>query len=341
MYAQFTSLILLCLTSKIYLPFVLVFSILYPSLHPQVYAQTLDAKTQSILNQFKGENAFKRLAKYVQKGHRYYGAPQRSQVIKAMQDDLVQAGLDVSIQPFQVQENQSKKTYTLTNLIGRFNPHLPQRIILATHWDTRLWAEEDADPQRHNHPITGANDGTSGLAVLLEMAKTIKQNSKAFEHIGIDFILFDGEEFGRPGSNQYCKGSRFFVKNLAALYPQLSPLAVIVIDMVGDRNLNFPPERSSLTHAPQLTQRVWREAHRLQVDAFKTRKVGPWIIDDHTPFQELKIPALLLIDYDYPHWHTHQDTLEKCSPQSLQKVGHVLLSTLLHFKLDSPFPPSK
>ena len=284
------------------------------------------------MNQFKGHQAFELLKKYVNKGNRYYGAPLRKQVIQSIKQDLSRKGIEVSDHSFPVVESQSKQTYTLTNIIGRFQPQKPQRMILATHWDTRLWAEEDADPKRHNQPITGANDGTSGLAVLLEMARIISKNPADFEHIGIDFIFFDGEEFGRPKSDQYCKGSRFFVKNLAAFYPQAPPLAVIVIDMVGDQDLAFPPERSSFSHAPQLTKRVWKEAYRLNASAFQVNKMGPWIVDDHTPFQEIKIPALLLIDYQYPHWHTHQDTIEKCSPTSLQQVGRVLLSTLLHFK---------
>ena len=253
-------------------------------------------------------------------------------MIQSLKQDLGKTGLEVSDHSFPVIEVQSKQHYTLTNILGRFQPQNPNRIILATHWDTRLWAEEDQDSTRHNIPITRANDGTSGVAVLIEMARIIQKNKKDFEHIGIDFILFDGEEFGRPKSDQYCKGSRFFVKNIAAFYPQALPKAVIVIDMVGDRDLSFPPEKSSFTRAPHLTKRVWREAYRLNAPAFKVNTLGPWIIDDHTPFQEMKIPSLLLIDYQYPHWHTHQDTLDRCSPTSLQQVGRVLLSTLLHFK---------
>jgi Zn-dependent M28 family amino/carboxypeptidase len=304
--------------------------LLFPFL--DLSAQELTAHDRHVLNQFQGTQAFSFLQKYVHKGHRYYGAPLRSQVIQSLKIDLSQTGFEVSSHQFPVVEAQSKKKYTLTNIIGRFNPQNPQRVILATHWDTRLWAEEDADSTKHDQPITGANDGTSGLAVLLEMARVISKNQADFEHIGIDIIFFDGEEFGRPKSDQYCKGSRFFVKNLAAFYPQAPPQAVIVIDMVGDRDLTFPPERSSFTHAPQLTKRVWKEAYRLKAPAFKVNQMGPWIVDDHTPFQEIKIPALLLIDYQYPHWHTHQDTLDRCSPDSLHQVGQVLLSSLLHFK---------
>ena len=134
---------------------------------------------------FDGDRAFSHLSRYVKRGNRYYGAPKRGEVIEEMKTDFSLRGLQVNTQSFEVLETQSKIKYTLTNIVGRTHPERNFRVLLGTHWDTRLWAEEDRDLSKKNLPITGANDGTSGLAVLLELATQL--NSNPLETIGIDF----------------------------------------------------------------------------------------------------------------------------------------------------------
>jgi hypothetical protein len=292
---------------------------------------------------FSGARAFQDLTRYVELGHRYYGAPQREVVIKTLREALSatlggQAPVLTALDRFKEREQGSGETYELTNIIARLHPERPLRVLLGTHWDTRLWAEEDPSPEAQNQPITGANDGTSGLAVLLELSRLAQR--APLEHIGVDVVFFDGEEFGRPKSDAYCKGSRRFAAQLSRWYPNPQRLlAVFVLDMVGDADLSLPPERSSATRARSLTQLVWSVARSHGAEAFVSDKLGPWIIDDHTPFQELNIPSLLLIDYDYPHWHTQRDTLDKCSPQSLEQVGRVMWSTLK--QLDDQLKPAQ
>ncbi len=288
---------------------------------------------------FDAQRAFTELTELVDRGQRYYGAPQREEIIHWMSQRLSAAKLEVKEQRFTVTEPQSKVKYLLTNIVARFHPDRTQRIIIGSHWDTRLWAEEDHDLKKRNLPITGANDGSSGVAVLFEIGRQLSH--LGLNHIGVDLILFDGEEFGRPRSDNYCVGSKFLANHLQDLYPHALPVGVIVIDMVGDRDLSFPPELSSAKHARALTQLVWREGVKLKLPAFisglggenhqgaKSRRPrSQWIIDDHSPFQELKIPATLLIDLDYPHWHTHQDTIDKVSPESLRQAGLALLASL-------------
>ncbi len=279
-------------------------------------------------NVFDETRAFDLLKRYVQFGNRYYQAPKRAAAIQLLVDDLKMRGLQVEIQNFEQLETQSKINYPLTNIIGRLNPTSPYRVILGTHWDTRLWAEEDQNQQDREKPIQGANDGTSGIAVLLEMAQLFKTQS--FNQIGVDLVFFDGEEFGRPGSNDYCAGSRYFAKNINRYY-QHYPIAVIILDMVGDQQLEIPFEQSSLAKAKPLTELLWQEAKKLGKTSFSQR-IGPWITDDHSPFQDLGIQSILLIDYDYVHWHTHQDDISKCSPKSLKDTGEVVMQTLI--KLD-------
>jgi glutaminyl-peptide cyclotransferase len=274
---------------------------------------------------FSATSAFDYLKKYVAFGNRYYLAPKREQAIQMIQEDLKKLGIESTLQKFDQLEKTTKITYPLTNIIARLEPKRQHRIILATHWDTRLWAEEDSNPQKQNQPIVGANDGTSGIAVLLEIANLLKQQPLA--NIGVDLIFFDGEEFGKPGSDDYCAGSRYFAKKLNEFY-QYYPLAVIVLDMVGDKELHLPMERSSYTKAKELSQLVWHEAKKLNKSSFVYDQLGPWITDDHSPFQELGIQSILLIDYDYPHWHTQQDTLDRCSPESLKDTGDVLFQSI-------------
>jgi Zn-dependent M28 family amino/carboxypeptidase len=264
---------------------------------------------------------------------------------------LKRAGAKVSHQTFQKVEPVSGARFQLTNIVGRLMPERPQRVLLGSHWDTRLWAEEDSDASRREAPIAGANDGSSGLAVLLEVARQVDQLSLG--HLGVDIVFFDGEEFGRPGSNDYCAGSRHFAEHLKAYYPEAPPIAVIVIDMVGDQDLAFPPEQSSVVNARALTTLIWREGVRLRAPAFlrglglenpsqpKPAPQGKWIIDDHTPFQKLKIPATLIIDLEYPQWHTHQDTLDRVSPQSLLQTGEVLIASLKRLDQLSASQPSR
>ena len=287
---------------------------------------------------FDEERAFQYLQSIVGFGQRFYGAPQRAEAIKKLTEQFKQAGMmQTQLQQFTQEESKSKQSYHLTNIIARLYPERPIRVILGSHWDTRLWAEEDHDPSRHNHPISGANDGSSGLAVLLEVAQQLK--SLNLLNIGVDIVFFDGEEFGRPGSNNYCVGSKYFTAHIKEFYPQRLPLSVIIIDMVGDKDLAFPPEASSVRKSLTLTRLIWSEALRLKLPAFmlglgqglppgKFAPKSRWIVDDHSPFHDLNIPATLIIDLDYPHWHTHQDTMDKVSAQSLKQTGLAILASL-------------
>lgn len=282
---------------------------------------------------FDENRAFEFLKSLVDRGQRYYGAPKRAEIIEWLAQQLKTHGAQIELQSFEQLEVKSGTTYPLTNIIARFNPERSQRVILGSHWDTRLWAEEDHNQDQQHLPITGANDGSSGVAVLLEIATQYKQSN--LQNIGLDLVLFDGEEFGRPGSNDYCVGSKYFTRQLKSYYPTQKPIAVIVIDMVGDRDLAFPPEQSSVKYARSLTTLIWREAIKLNLEAFKRglERGSPharsqWIIDDHSPFQELGIPSVLIIDLNYPHWHTHQDQLDKVSAKSLAQAGRALQASL-------------
>ena len=197
-------------------------------------------------------------------------------------------------------------------------------MLLGAHWDTRPWADSDLNIEKHNQPIIGANDGASGVSVLLELAKIFHYNPPP---IRVSIVLFDAEDMGRPGvPKSYARGSQFFAKNL----PIEKPDEAIILDMIGDKELHIPIERYSYQQNKDLVKKLWSLANKLNLEAFESRIVHT-IYDDHVPlWQEAKIPAIDIIDFNYPnrysnYWHTSQDTPDNCSAQSLGQVGNLLV----------------
>lgn len=262
------------------------------------------------------------LRETVEFGHRWYGAPRRDDAIERLSAALREVVDTVALDSFRREEPVSGVSYRLVNVVGRLRVEAPRRILLGTHWDTRLWAEEDPDPARRNVPIPGANDGTSGVAVLLEVARVLRAHGPP--DLGIDVVLFDGEEFGRPGSTLYCQGSSAFARDLSRWYPEGRPVAAIIVDMVGDADLRIPREGYSMRSARWLVDRIWHHGRTLRPDAFSD-EVGSSILDDHVPLQRAGVPAVLVIDLDYPHWHTHADTVDKVDAANLADVARVLV----------------
>lgn len=274
---------------------------------------------------FDDARAFADLEAMVRRGQRWYGAPGREAALGALATALEAPGVTQSRQLVEVRHPDSGLPLTLVNLVTRHHPDRGARVLVGTHWDTRLWAEEDPDPARRTQPIPGANDGSSGVALVIELGRVLAQAPLA--RLGVDLVLFDGEEFGRPGSDDYCQGSRAFAADLARYYPARPPEAAIVLDMVADRELGIPREALSVRHAPALVARIWDTAARLGVAEFEAG-TGGGIYDDHAPLLQRGIPAALLIDYKYPPWHTHGDDLGRVDAANLGKVGRVVLEAL-------------
>ena len=207
----------------------------------------------------------------------------------------------------------------LMNLVARFRPKAKERILFGAHWDSRPWADKDPDPAKRKNPVLGANDGASGVAVLLEVARVLQKTGTP---IGVDLVLFDGEDLGtETNPSGFFRGSTRYVERIG----DERPLFVIVIDMVGKRDLNLAWEVNSRNHASNIVDLVWGEAHELGIKTFRSVP-GPQVYDDHVPFLNASIPAIDLIDFDFPEWHTTHDRPPVCSPQSLEAVGTVLVS---------------
>jgi glutaminyl-peptide cyclotransferase len=215
----------------------------------------------------------------------------------------------------------------LTNIIASFKPASPARILLCAHWDTRPRADRDEDKRKRDQPIIGANDGASGVAVLLEIATLLHTTAPP---VGVDIVLLDGEDYGKEGdSDRYLLGSRHFA---ATKDPDYLPRFGILLDMVGDANLDLPKEVHSIRYAPDVVQTVWGIARELGISQFSDQ-TGDEILDDHVPLNEAGIKTIDIIDFAYPdashrYWHTHNDIPEHCSSESLAAVGTVLTNVI-------------
>ena len=188
-------------------------------------------------------------------------------------------------------------------------------VLLGAHYDTRLYADNDPDVSRRDEPVPGANDGASGVAVLLELARSLDAAA-----IGDDIWLafFDAEDNGRINGWEFIAGSRFMAQNLPM---PTKPEVVIVVDMIGDADQQIYLERNS---DEKYQQQLWQIAARLGFETVFIAQPKWTMVDDHIPFKEAGIPAVDIIDFDYPYWHTTQDTTDKLSGDSLERVGRVL-----------------
>jgi glutaminyl-peptide cyclotransferase len=216
-------------------------------------------------------------------------------------------------------------TLELTNVIARFRPDARERVLLLAHWDTRPTADHDPDTRRRGEPILGANDGASGVAVLLELADVLSRHSAP---IGVDLLFTDGEDYG-PGTGDMFLGARHFATHKPAGY---RPMYGVLLDMVADRDPRFLMEGYSQEYAPEVVSRVWQIAEEIGVGAYFPRRRGGYIMDDHVALNEAGIRTANIIDFEYgpsnAHWHTHADDLSNVSDVGLGAVGRVLVALI-------------
>ncbi len=215
-------------------------------------------------------------------------------------------------------------TLHLTNLVARFRPEEHRRILLLTHWDTRPVSDQAKEPERQSIPVPGANDGASGTAVLIEMARLFHGHPPP---MGIDLLFVDGEDYG-PGPEDMYFGSKRYAAGLPDQGATGRPIYGVLLDMVGDVDPGFPVEEYSVEFARPVVNKVWGAARRLgYADAFPESVRGP-VGDDHVPLIEAGLPTADVIDLSYgpgnAWWHTPDDTPEHVSAASLEMVGEVV-----------------
>jgi len=267
-----------------------------------IYSRLLQPETGPVT--FNGQRAYADVETQVAFGPRLPGSEGHAMIREWMREELVAAGWQV-----EVQESEALG-HPIQNIVAKRSAESPQ-IIIGAHYDSRIFADQDPDPSQHTNPVPGANDGASGVAVLLELARTLPEDTQP-----IWLVFFDAEDNGNIEGWDWILGSREFVRN-----NPVQPRAVIIVDMIGDADLNIYKERNS---DPALTDEVWETAKRLGYENKFIPEYKHSMLDDHTPFLQAGMPAMDIIDFDYPYWHTTQDTPDKVSAESLLAVGETL-----------------
>jgi glutaminyl-peptide cyclotransferase len=271
---------------------------------------------------FDSDSAFALLRRQVEFGPRVPATPGHAAQLEWMKAFLCGRADSVYVQEF-THRTRTRHTLELTNVFVRFRPELTARVLLLAHWDTRPTA--DHDPDRPDEPIDGANDGASGVAVLLELANVLSRHSPP---IGVDILLVDGEDYG-PGERDMLLGARHFAANQPRGY---RPLYGILVDMVADLSPLFPMEGHSVDLAPEVVDRVWRVADGIGLGHIFVRRRGPHVTDDHIPLNRAGIRTINIIDFEFgpgnAYWHTHEDHIGNMGPAGLDAVGRVLTALI-------------
>jgi Zn-dependent M28 family amino/carboxypeptidase len=273
-----------------------------------ISAPYLDSNPQTE-DSFDGERAYQDVLAQMAFGPRTPGSVGHTAVVSYIQDELSAAGWQAELQPFTISGHDG------VNVIGKFGQGQPW-IVLGAHFDARMQADQDQNPDLRNEPVPAANDGASGVAVLLELARTLPKDFNG----QIWLVFFDLEDQGDIPGYDWILGSRAFVANLTG-----KPDAAIIVDMIGDADLNIYQERNS---DKDLTEQIWSAAQSLGYQSAFLEQSKYSMLDDHTPFLEAGIPAVDIIDFDYPYWHTIADTADKVSAESLKTVGETLRNWL-------------
>lgn len=297
-------------------------------------AVTKSTVPQVAVPTFNADSAYVNIQKQVDFGPRVPNTAGHSKCAAWLSNEFKRYGMTVIEQKFQAQHYKGT-TFNCVNIIGQYKPELPNRILLAAHWDSRFMADQDT--KNTNKPIDGADDGGSGVGVLLEMARILEANPV---DIGVDFVLFDAEDQGndsddgQDNSRTWCLGAQHWAKNTHI--PGYSPMFGILLDMVGGKNPKFAREGLSRTFAPAIVDKVWNTAASLGYSNAFVPEDGAAITDDHYfVIQLARIPMIDIISRPgetksgfVKHWHTHADDMSAIDKTTLKMVGQTVTAVV-------------
>jgi len=272
--------------------------------------------------EFDGPAAFQYLERQVNFGVRVPGTEGHARTAEWLDSTLRQRADTVVVQTWD-HVTAGGSTLKLTNFIARFNLKAPERILFLAHWDTRPISDNDSYKGDRNQPVPGANDGASGVAVLLGVADVLHRTPP---RVGVDLLFVDGEDYGdfkHPDRADVLIGSRYYAQHQP---PGPRPLYAVLFDMVGDKDLQIFEEGNSLLAAPEVVELVWTRAREIGHGDVFVPSPRHTLTDDHVELQKVGIRAIDVVDFDYPWWHTPDDTIDKVSAQSLQVVGDVAMA---------------
>ncbi|MCH2595799.1 MAG: M28 family peptidase [Pirellulales bacterium] len=283
---------------------------------------------------FDGKRSYKYLKKICSYGNRMSGSAGMKQQQKLLEKHFVDLGAQVAYQEFQIQHPVSRRDVRMANMIIEWHPKSTERLLLCAHYDTRPLPDQDPNPHKRREGVfLGANDGASGVALLMELGHHVGQLP---ERYGLDFVFFDGEELVYVDPrDRYFLGSEWFARKYVNDPPDHQYRAGVLFDMVADAKLTMYQEEHSVMweQTRPLVKEIWNTAQKMGVKEFIPR-VRYLVRDDHLPLNKIaKIPVCDLIDFEYPDprnrfWHTTADTPARCSADSLEKVGRVIQTWL-------------
>jgi hypothetical protein len=291
-----------------------------------------EAAMQATPAKIDGERAFGYLKTICELGPRIAGTEANARQRKLVAEHFAKAGGKVTEQPFHADHPLTGRRVDMANLIGSWHPDRLKRVVICAHYDTRPRADQEEDRDRLNQRFLGANDGASGVAVLMEIANHLDKLETPW---GVDLVLFDGEELvygNNPRRGEYFLGSWHFAhayseRRDSGESPKMRYEAGILLDMVGGKEMTIKREPNSLEFAPELVRDVWAVARQVGARSF-SNEIGREVLDDHLPLNDARIPTIDLIDFEYPHWHKIDDVPKNCSAASLAEVGRVVTAWL-------------
>lgn len=280
--------------------------------------------TKPIPDRYDSDRAMGYLIQLCDLGPRPSGSAAMIRQQRLLETFFAERGATVTRQSFETRNPNDGSALTMTNLIASWYPNRPKRFLFCAHYDTRPYP--DRDPQNKRGVFVGANDGASGTAGLMELANQLEDLPS---DIGVDMVLFDGEEFvWQERRDRYFIGSTFFAESYKNEKPAVPYQAGVLFDMIGDKELKLYYEANSLRYAKTVARSFWKQAQQLGVQAFVMRSRHE-LRDDHLPLNQIaEIPTIDVIDFDYPrpgigapsYWHTQQDVPSNCSGQSIAAV---------------------
>lgn len=299
-------------------------------------AQPAPQVKQVVIPDFNADSAYNYVKKQLDFGPRVPGSVAHKQCAEWFVDFFSDKADTVYVQDFRTRLYDGRGIDG-KNIIAAFNPEAKKRILLAAHWDSRPFADHDPDKNNWNTPIDGANDGASGVGVLMEIARILNDNPV---NIGVDIILFDLEDYGAPyylnlmTNDDWALGSQYWSKN-PHIYNYRAYFGIL-LDMVGAPNAKFPKEYYSQQFAPALSNDVWRIAREIGYSDYFTNELGHPINDDHIYVNvHARIPMIDIIHLEnnsessfYPYWHTVKDNIEQIDPKTLGMVGDVVVNVI-------------
>ncbi len=293
-----------------------------------------DAQVKANPSKIDGDRAYGYLKAICKIGPRPAGTAANTKQRQMVAEHFKKYGATVKEQPFSGVDPVANTPVAMVNLIGSWFPERTERVVIGAHYDTRPFPDEDPIFANRKLPFIGANDGASGVALLMEIAHHLQDSPTPW---GVDLVLFDGEELvyggGQNQTGDYFLGSKAFAENYKKVQkgtsnePKFTYYAGMVLDMVGDKDLDILKEPNSINFAPWLVKEVWAVAKSINATKFRDKR-GREIYDDHLPLNNADIPTIDIIDFDYPYWHTAKDLPEHCSGASLAQVGKVVTAWL-------------